>query len=82
VFERTMRGVKERVRLSTDRLRSPDARRMHALEWLQEIFAGPIELRQGEKTLVKINGPAALYDGVLEAGRKGFPSSATRVLAR
>jgi DNA gyrase subunit B len=73
VFERTMRGVKERVRLTTDRLRSPDARRMHeSLEWLQEIFAGPIELRQGEKTLVKANGPAALYDGVLEYGRKGL----------
>jgi DNA gyrase subunit B len=73
VFERTMRGVKERVRLTTDRLRSPDARRLHeSLEWLQDVFAGPVELRHAEKVLVKANGPAALYDGVLEYGRKGL----------
>jgi DNA gyrase subunit B len=73
VFERTMRGVKERVRLTTDRLRSPDARRLHeSLEWLRDVFTGPVELRHGEKVQVKANGPAALYDGVLEYGRKGL----------
>jgi DNA gyrase subunit B len=34
-----VRGVKETVRLSLDRVRSPDARRLHgALEWLQRPF--------------------------------------------
>lgn len=73
VFERSLRGVKDKVKLSPDRVRSPDARRLHAaVEWLQEIFPGPVELRQGDKVIVKANGPAALYDGVLEYGRKGL----------
>ncbi|MGB4107852.1 MAG: DNA topoisomerase (ATP-hydrolyzing) subunit B [Alphaproteobacteria bacterium] len=73
VFERTMRGVKERTRLTSDRLRSADARRLHdALEWLQDVFTGPIELKDGDKVLLKANGPSALYDGVLEYARKGL----------
>jgi DNA gyrase subunit B len=72
-FERTMRGVKERVRLTADRLRSSDARRLHdALDWLRETFIGAVELKQGDKVLVRANGAAALYDGVLEYGRKGL----------
>ncbi len=72
-FERTTRGVKDRVKLSVDRIRSADARRLHdALEWLQEVFPAPVELKDGDKLLVKANGPGALYDGVLEYGRKGL----------
>ncbi len=72
-FHHNVRGVKETVRLSLDRVRSPDARRLHgALEWLREIFSGPVEIFIGDKVLAKINGPAAFYDRILEAGRKGL----------
>ena len=73
VLDRTTRGVQERVRLSVDRIRSPDARRLHAAtEWLQEVFNTPAELKDGDKALPKINGPAALYDRIQELGRKGL----------
>jgi DNA gyrase subunit B len=72
-FWRTSRGVTERVKISADRVRSPDAVRLYgAREWLGEAFAKPVEIRQGEKVLAKVNGPAALYDRVMEAGRKGM----------
>ncbi len=72
-FERTERGVTERVRLSVDRIRSPDARRLHSAgPWLQEVFVKPVEIRSGEKVLSKVNGPAAFYDRIIEAGRKGI----------
>jgi DNA gyrase subunit B len=72
VLEREVRGVKETVHLSADRLRSPDAVRLHkASPWLQETFSGPVDIRQGDKSLAKVNGPAAFYDRVIEAGRKG-----------
>ncbi len=72
-FHHNVRGVKETVRLSLDRIRSPDARRLHgALEWLRDLFAGPVELYSGEKLIAKINGPAAFYDRIQEAGRKGL----------
>jgi DNA gyrase subunit B len=73
VFECTTRGVKEQVRLSIDRVRSPDARRLQgALDWLKEAFDKPAEIKQGEKLVASINGPAALYDKVQEVGRKGL----------
>jgi DNA gyrase subunit B len=72
-FWRTLRGVTERVRISADRVRSPDAVRMHgAKDWLQEVFEAPVEIKQGEKLVAKVNGPAALYDTVMEVGRKGM----------
>ncbi|MCC7304957.1 MAG: DNA topoisomerase (ATP-hydrolyzing) subunit B [Alphaproteobacteria bacterium] len=73
-LERMVRGVQEKVILSPDRVKSPDARRLHgSLEWLREVFgAGGVELRAGEKVIAKANGPAALYDAALEYGRKGL----------
>jgi DNA gyrase subunit B len=74
VFERTLRGVTEKIRLSPDRIKSPDARRLHGmLEWLQEVFAaGSVEIRHGEKVLAKVHGPAKLYDTAQEYARKGL----------
>jgi DNA gyrase subunit B len=75
-FWRTSRGVTERVKLSADRVRSSDAVRLHgAREWLGEAFTKPVEIRQGDKVLAKVNGPAALYDRVMEAGKKGMAIS-------
>ena len=72
-FWREQRGVTERVRISADRVRSPDARRLHsARDWMIEAFDAPVEIVQGEKSLATVNGPAALYDRVMEAGRKGM----------
>ncbi len=72
-FEKINRGITESVRLSNDRVRSPDARRLHnSHAWLKEVFDGPVELREGDKLVAKINGPAALYDRIQEFGRKGL----------
>ncbi len=73
VISRVTRGVTERIRLAPERLRSTDAVRMHkALEWLQESFAGPLEIRENDKLIAKVNGPAAFYDRIQEYGRKGL----------
>ncbi len=72
-FKHVLRGVTETVRLSMDRVRSPDARRLDdAKDWLVEIFAGTVELHSDGEVLAKVNGPAAFYDRILEAGRKGL----------
>lgn len=76
VFWRQTRGVTERVVVSPDRVRSTDAVRLHAaFGWLGEAFAKPVEVYQGDKVLAKVNGPAALYDRVMEVGRKGLAIS-------
>ena len=75
-FKRVQRGVTESVRISADRVRSADAVRLQAAaDWLGEVFENPVEIRQGDKVLATVNGPAALYDRVMEAGRKGMAIS-------
>ena len=72
-FKRTTRGVTQTVRITPDRVRSPDAVRLHgAFDYLDEVFESPVVIKQGDKELAKVNGPAALYDRVMEAGRKGL----------
>jgi DNA gyrase subunit B len=73
IFTRTVRGVTEKIKFSPDRIKSPDARRLHgALEWLQETFKGTVEIRAGDKIISRVNGPAKLYDAAQEFGRKGL----------
>lgn len=73
MLERTVRGVKSQVRLSLDHIRSPDARRLSvAAEWLQETFDGPGALRNAEKDLAVVTGPAGLFASVLEQGKRGL----------
>ncbi len=75
-FWKTTRGITERVRLSIDRVRSADAVRLNsARQWLKEVFATPVEIIIGGKVIAKINGPAAFYDHIQEAGRKGLQIS-------
>ena len=75
-FWKETRGVTERVRLSPERVRSADAVRLHkAKEWLDDVFSGPVEIREGENVVAKINGPAAFYDQILAFGRKGLQIS-------
>ncbi len=73
MLERSVRGVKESLRISADHIRSADALRLvkdHA--WLEEHFAGPVALMQGDKQVAKCTGPAGLFDAVLAAGKKGL----------
>jgi len=73
VFHCKQRGVTESVRFSPDRVRSQDARRLHAAQaWLAEVFAASVDIKAGEKSLGKVDGPAALYDKIVEYGRKGL----------
>ncbi len=73
-FTRTLRGVNERVRISADRIRSADARRLQAAhEWLQEVFGkGSVELRAGDKIVGQAEGPLALYQLIQDYSRKGL----------
>ena len=76
VLSRTVRGVQESVRISAEKINSPDARRLHgAGDWLREIFAAPVEIQDEGKTIAKVNGPAALYDKIQDQGRKGLAIS-------
>ncbi len=73
ILERTVRGVKESLRLSADHVRLPDAVRLSKDEdWLAENFAGPVTLMQGEKEVAKCHGPATLFEEVLGQGKKGL----------
>ena len=75
-FWKTTRGVTDRVRLSIDRVRSPDALRLNAAKaWLNNVFKGPVQLKSDDKLLAKVNGPAAFYDRIQESGRKGLQIS-------
>jgi len=75
-FWKTTRGITQRVDLSIDRVRSADAVRLHAAHsWLGDVFDKPVEIKADGKTLTKVNGPAAFYDHILEAGRKGLQIS-------
>ncbi len=76
VFSRTLRGVTEKISVSIDAIRSPDARRLHSAKaWTDEAFGGVVELRAGDKVIAKVNGAAALYENVQEFGRKGMAIS-------
>ncbi len=73
VIHRTLRGITQKVRIAADRLRSPDALRVHKhITWLQDSFGHHVEIKEGEKTVAIVNGPAAFYDRIQEYGRKGL----------
>ncbi|MDX2104699.1 MAG: DNA topoisomerase (ATP-hydrolyzing) subunit B [Alphaproteobacteria bacterium] len=71
VLARTVRGVTERCRLDADMLRSVEARRLTALA------AAYARYRDGASLTIRerahpVRGPLALYDLVLETGRRGL----------
>ncbi len=73
---RTIRGVTEKVLISPDMLRNPDAVRLHgALNWLKGNFDRPGTLFFGGKEKVTIYGPMNLLESVLATGRKGMQIS-------
>ncbi len=73
ILERTVRGVRDMIRVSAEQMKSADARKLQAAsDWLGENFEGPARLMAGDKEAAKINGPYGLFDSVLEYGRKGL----------
>ncbi len=72
LFERTVRGVKESVRIDAALVDSADARRLdqYAAQ-LQEVYGTPPAFRRKDDTAT-IAGPRALLASVFATGRKGL----------
>jgi DNA gyrase subunit B len=72
LFERTVRGVKESVRIDAALVDSADARRLdqYAAQ-LQEVYGTPPAFRRKDDT-ASIAGPRALLASVFATGRKGI----------
>ncbi len=70
---RTMRGVTEVIRISSDSIRSTDAVRVQNLmPWVQENFSGAGRLDAKGKELCTITGPLGFYNSVLEFSKRGL----------
>lgn len=71
---RTLRGVLEEYYIRPEKLRSPDALRLHNnLEWFKEYFDGSGTLVRGgnDDKSINIDGASTLYDEAIKIGRKG-----------
>ncbi|SFJ24408.1 DNA topoisomerase (ATP-hydrolyzing) subunit B [Aerobium aerolatum] len=72
LVERTVRGVKETVKLDAALLASADARALHRYtDRLQEIYNQQPVLRRKDNSET-VNGPMGLLDAVFATGRKGL----------
>ena len=72
LVERTVRGVKETVKLDAALLASADARALHRYaDRLQEIYDQQPVLRRKDNSET-VNGPMGLLDAVFATGRKGL----------
>lgn len=72
-LSRTMRGVTEVIRITSDSIRSTDAVRVQNLmPWVQENFAGAGRLDAKGKELATITGPLGFYNAVLEFSKRGL----------
>ena len=70
---RTMRGVTEVIRITSDSIRSPDALRVQSLmPWVQENFGGAGQLQAKGKEAGTVTGPLNFYTSVLEYAKKGL----------
>jgi DNA gyrase subunit B len=70
---RTMRGVTEVIRITSDSIRSTDAVRVQNLmPWVQENFKGSGRLDAKGKELGAITGPLGFYNAVLEFSKRGL----------
>ncbi len=75
-FKKVTRGITQAVEIGIPRVRSADAVRLQsAKDWLQDVFDGPVAITVDGNEIAKANGPAAFYDRILEAGRKGMQIS-------
>ncbi|WP_448206010.1 DNA topoisomerase (ATP-hydrolyzing) subunit B [Azospirillum sp. sgz302134] len=69
---RTRRGVTHRHTLDTDLLKSVEARKLDAIAAdLKRVFAEPGRAFEKQKETRSLTGPVALFDTVMELGRRG-----------
>lgn len=72
-FQRTLRGVTERVNISLDNVRSPSASRLSRTgDFLREFFSGRGQLTAKENEIAAIDGPSGLYAETIAYARKGI----------
>lgn len=70
---RTMRGVTEVIRITSDSIRSTDAVRVQGLmPWVQENFGGAGQVQAKGKDVAMISGPLSFYTTVIEYAKKGL----------
>lgn len=71
VLERTLRGVKEIQILDKKTLSAPEAVKINQLiDELEGVFSGRINL-ENKNEVIAVNTPTALYEAVMEIGKKG-----------
>ncbi len=72
-LQRTLRGVTEVIRITSDSIKSPDAVRVQNLKaWVDENFAGAGQLAAKGKDISLVSGPTSLLGAVMEYARKGL----------
>ncbi|PWC56726.1 DNA topoisomerase (ATP-hydrolyzing) subunit B [Azospirillum sp. TSO22-1] len=72
ILIRTRRGVTHRHRLDGDLLKSAEARKLDAMAAdLKRSFEQPSRAFEKQKELRPVTGPMALFDAVMELGRRG-----------
>lgn len=72
-LSRTMRGVTEIIRITSESIRSTDAVRVQNLmPWVQDNFAGAGRLDAKGKELCAVTGPLGFYNSVLEFSKRGL----------
>ena len=73
VFERSVRGVADRVILRYGFRDSSEARRLHKLApSLAETYSGQASFKRGDDEPIVVNGPAQLLEVIFAGGKKGF----------
>ena len=76
VFSRTLRGVEERHVINDTVMISPEAKVLNELRsLLLENFAQPSKLMTKNSGEIRISGPVAFVDAVMNAGKKGITLS-------
>ena len=70
---RTLRGVLEEYTIRPEKLRSPEALRLHNnVQWLQEYFMESGKFRHSNATQdTVVLGPTSLFDTAIETGKRG-----------
>ncbi len=71
-FSRTLRGVTQRFEIDGDLIRSADARRLDAMAPSFQEYYGHLPVLVAKDEEIRIAGPIALIETILEVGRKGL----------
>jgi DNA gyrase subunit B len=71
-FSRTLRGVTQRFEIDGDLIRSADARRLDAMAPDFQEYYGQLPVLIAKEEEIRIAGPVALIEAILDVGRKGL----------